>query len=149
MAGSLKRSLNDLKRFLHDILETPVEHKLNARLGQHLRVDDKVLDRNGPITIIQNQEVKPVVIINISKALRMVDVMEGQLQVSSIRHSQEEILDQLIDEGVSWEQLNRNMKNKYFGLAYKRSGRDIGSAAKMVGVGRSTMSMHLKSMKLN
>jgi DNA-binding NtrC family response regulator len=148
MAGSLKRSLNDLKRFLHDILETPVDFKLNARLGQHLRVDDKVLDRNGPITIIQNQEVKPVVIINISKALRMVDTMEGQLQVSSIKHSQEEILEQLLDDGVTWEQLNHNIKNKYFTLAFKRSGRDVRSAAKMVGVGRSTMSTHLNHMKI-
>lgn len=148
MANPLKKSLNELKKFLHEILETPVEHKLNARLGQHLRVEDKVLDRNGPITIIQNQEVKPVVIINISKALRMVDTMEGQLQTASIKYSEEDIFEKLLDEGVTWEQLRRRVKDRYFMLAFKRAGRDVRAAAKIIGVGRSTMGTHLNNMNV-
>ena len=141
----LKQSLNQLKQFLHEILETPIDHKINARLGQHLRVDDKILDRNGPITIIQNQEVKPVVIINISKALRMIDTMQTQINETTIEISLEEMLENFLTNGVSWFELQRRIKRRYFSLAIKKAQKDHKTAAKLLGVGRSTVTSHLQN----
>jgi hypothetical protein len=147
LANPLRKSLNQLKDFLHEILESPIDYKLNARLGQQLRVDDKVLDRNGPIMIIQNQEVKPVVMINISKALRMIDTMDDQIEGSSIKYSMVDLLDKMMVDGCTWEQLRRRIKSNYFGLAWKKSGKDKKLAARMLGVGRSTLETHLNQHK--
>lgn len=136
-----------MKNFLHEILENPVQTKLNARLGQQLRVDDKILDRNGPITIIQNQEVKPIIYMNISKALRMVDSMEDQLNGVTMRYSIEDILEKWLDQGYTWEEINAKIKGKLFMMAFRRSGRNTKVAAQMVGVGRSTMQTLLQQRK--
>lgn len=148
MPSGIKRSLTMLKDFLHEILENPVQTKLNARLGQQLRVDDKILDRNGPITIIQNQEVKPIVYVNISKALRMVDSMEDQLQGVAMRYSIEDILESYLDQGFTWKEIQAKVKGKLFMIAYRRSGRNTKAAAQMVGVGRSTMQTLLQQRKI-
>jgi hypothetical protein len=143
---SIKRSLNQLKDFLHEILETPINNKINARLGQQLRVEDKVLDRNGPITIIQNQEVKPIIVINISKALRMIDDMQFQIDQSTVNFSLEDILEKMLADGVTWIDLQRKIKNRYFSMALKKAKKDQKEAARLIGVGRSTITTHFNQM---
>jgi len=149
MFGPIKKSIQGIREVLHEVLETPINHQINARLGQQLRIEDKVLDRAGPITIIQNQQVNANTIINISKALRFVEQLEEAIKIGAVKYGQDEILESLMIDGVSWEDLKKRMKRKYFMKAYEKANKDSKEAARILGVGRSTVTTFLLENKIN
>jgi transposase len=140
--------VNQIRDALHNVLESPPDHKVNARMGQALRIDDQVLEKAGPITIIQNQQVNTNIIMNISKALRSVDLLEEKIQSRAVKISQDEILEMLIEEGLSWEDIRRKVQYKCFMMAWRKSGMVTKEAARILGVGRSTVSTFLIDNKI-
>lgn len=148
MFGPIKKYLTEIRNTLHDILESPPNRSINARLGQQLRIDDEVMKRSGPITIIQNQQVNANIITNVSKTLRAVDKLEESMKTGSIKYDLDQIIEAMLTEGVSWEELRKKIKYKFFLSAYLKSNRSAKEAAKMVGVGRSTISTFLLENKI-
>ena len=149
MFGPIKKYISEIRNSLHEILESPPNHAVNARLGQQLRIDDRVLERSGPITIIQNQQVNQNTIVNVSKALRQVDQLEDSIKSGSVKYDLDEILEAMMIDGVSWERLRKKIQHKYFSIAFKKAKRDVKEAAKMIGIGRSTMSTFLLENKMD
>ena len=62
--------------------EETIEDIPDIKLSQDLRIDDRVLNRNGKVLIIQNQQVSIKIMRNITNALRIADSLIEQMSDS-------------------------------------------------------------------